>query len=258
MAAQLVKSVRERGASIRQRFGPELNTPLQQRWGLGFRRIYFELIPLDSPTDLLSFDYDENARAPRDQHIINRFTEHGWFVRPHKPDDIVQEPEGLGLVAIYGSCYGEEELLNTMAVSTLYIDRSGGLFVDLSTASLGWSQPGVVPKSLSAVVNQLLRQLESAMRAELKLVREHKYAGRMQAAVWVDLGNDSTSQLDPTKTHRGSTIFSVLDALEDQQRSIGRMVSQMTRSWLRYTFRIRNWPGGSGGPDLESSDIFAM
>ncbi len=179
-------------------------------------------------------------------------------MRPHKPDDIVQEPEGLGLVAIYGSRYAEEELLNTMAVSTLYIDRSGGLFVDLSTASLGGSQPEVVPNNPSAVVNQLLRQLESALRAELELVREHKYAGRMQAAVWVDLGDSSVPQLNPTETHRGSTVFSVLDSLEDQQRRISRMVSQMTRSWLRYTFRIRNWPGGSGGPDLESSDIFAM
>ena len=258
MTAQLVKSVRERGASIRQRFKPELNTQLQQRWGPGFNRIYFELNPLDSPTDLLSFDYSENARAPGDQHIITRFTEHGWFVRPQKPDDIVPEPEGLGLVAIYGSRPFEEEQLNTMAVSTLYIDRSGGLFVDLSTASLAWSPPGATPNNPYAVAQQLLRRLDSATRAEVGLVREHTYAGRMQATVWVDLGDDSEPQLDPTKTHRGSTIFSVLDSLENRQRSIGRMVSQMTRSWLRFSFIVRNWPGGSGGPDLENSDIFAV
>jgi schlafen family protein len=255
MAAQLVKAVRERGASIRQRFRPELDTHLQQRWRPGSHRIYFELIPLDSPTDLLSFDYNENARAPRDQHIIHRFSERGWFVRADKPDDILPEPEGLGLVATYGSRPFEEEQLNTMAVSTLYIDRSGGLFVDLSTASLGGTVPGAVPNNPSTVAAQLLLRLESAMRAELELVREHKYAGRMQATTWVDLGNGSPPQLDPTKTHRGSTIFSVLDSLEDQKRGIGRMVSQMTRSWLRYTFSIRNWPGGSGGPDLESSDV---
>jgi len=63
MAAQLVKSVRERGASIRQRFRPELDTHLRQRWGPGFPRIYFELIPLDSPTDLLSFDYDGECQG---------------------------------------------------------------------------------------------------------------------------------------------------------------------------------------------------
>ncbi len=258
MTAQVVKSVRERGASIRQRFKPELNTQLQQRWGPGFSRIYFELIPLDSPTDLLSFDYNENARAPGDQQIITRFSGHGWFVRPHKPDDILPEPEGLGLVAIYGSRYFEEEQLNTMAVSTLYIDRSGGLFVDLSTASLGWGPPGAMPNNPYAVVGQLLRQLDGATRAQLGLVREHEYAGRMQATVWVDLGHDSDPQLDPTKTHRGSTIFSVLDSLEDQHQSIVRMVSQMTRSWLRFPFTLRIWTGGSGGLDLESSDILPM
>lgn len=176
-------------------------------------------------------------------------------MRADKPDDILQEPEGLGLVATYGSRPFEEEQLNTMAVSTLYIDRSGGLFVDLSTASLGGLQPGAVPNNPSTVAAQLLLRLESALRVELELVREHKYAGRMQATAWVDLGNSSPPQLDPTKTHRGSTIFSVLDSLEDQKRGIGRMVSQMTRSWLRYPFSIRNWPGGSGGPDLESSDV---
>jgi hypothetical protein len=258
LVAQLVKSVRERGASIRQRFVPELNTPLQQRWGPGFSRIYFELIPLDSPADLVSIDYNENARAPGDQHIITHFSEHSWFVRHQKPDDILPEPEGLGLVTIYGSRPFEEEQLNTMAVSTLYIDRSGGLFVDLSTASLGWGPPGATPNNPYAVAQQLLRRLDSATRAEMGLVRGHEYAGRMQATVWVDLGNESEPQLDPTKTHRGSTIFSVLDSLEDQQRSIGRMVSHMTRSWLRFSFIVRNWPGGSGGPDLESTDIFAI
>jgi len=52
MAARLVKSVRERGASIRQRFRPELDTHLRQRWGPGFPRIYDDTSYSHSPYTL--------------------------------------------------------------------------------------------------------------------------------------------------------------------------------------------------------------
>ncbi len=244
LTAQLTKIVRERGASIRQKFRPELDNPgTKQRWAPNQPRIYFELIPLDAPAEILSFDYKGEGKS-LDDVIIKRLGDTGWFVRG---EDILPEPDGLGIVATY---IGRKSILPmdsaelaAKPVSAVYFDLSGGVFVD--TPAVG------AMNNSSVMIAQLARQLGGVLNEACKLFRDHKYSGRIQATLWVDLGNGTPPKLDPTQVpgHRGSSVFLVQAPWDERVQYIGKMVNQLTRSWLKNSFGL-SWPEG-GVPQID-------
>jgi hypothetical protein len=239
LTTQLTKTVRARGSSIRQRFKPELDNPgTKQRWAPNQPRIYFELIPLDAPTEILSFDYKGEGKS-LDDAIIKRLRDTGWSVLEA---DILPEPDGLGIVATYIGKKSfvpmDQAELAARPVSAIYFDLSGGVFVD--TPAVG------AMNNSSVMITQLVRQIGGVLNEACKLFSDHKYSGRLQATLWVDLGNGTPPKLDPTQVpgHRGSSVFLVQASWDERVQHIGKMVNQMTRSWLKNSFGL-SWPEGS-------------
>lgn len=250
LTSQLTKSVRQRGTSVyrRIRSGPS-STLLTES-----RHICFEMIPLDAPTDILSFDYKGETMPFLDGQIEERLNKAGWVTNMGKRDGMLPEPDGLGIAATY---IGKRRIVpipstdvEDQPISTIYFDRSGALFVDLATASLGEPHPDVSTNNRDMMISQLLIRLASLIKEMKILLREYEYAGRMQATIWEDTDSGVSLILDPPTGHRGSAVFSITDSWEDLYQKLGRMVSQMTRSWLKSPFVIRSWPEGSS-PNLE-------
>lgn len=229
--------------SAREQFGPEFRND-EQKWKPFSERIYMECVPLDASADLLPFGLQLTEKSNLDTCILDALLEANWAVC-HR----VMRPRGLILqVDVEEPRFGTRSERNPHPpLAIIYFDKSGGIFVNLAVSSLGAQNAGIESKiqRLCLLNAKLITILHT-------LLREHDYVGRVETQIWTasetwswqDLAvDDPRHRLQSSKRngHFGSAVYSLLDQWPEQSQKIGRMVSQLTRSWLEYSFRISNW-----------------
>jgi hypothetical protein len=240
-------ALRERGIAVRQRYVAELDDPrLQGRWARGSHRLYFELLAPEAPDDVFPFGVRLAEGATLDDLVLARLRQAYWIVREDTSDDIWHLPQGVGIVALYTGHTGRPRPLLathlTQPVSTLYLNRAGGLFATLPTAALGDAQPNAMQPNLPALIQQLLLRLASLTHIVLELLKAQGYTGRVQATLWTDLSLNPPPQLQPDKTHWSMQELVPLDPWNKQAEVLSKLVSQVTRSWLSCQFTLESWP----------------
>ncbi len=157
-----------------------------------------------------------------------------------RTDDLVLLPRGLGVVAIYTRKPFLPEIdKDANPVDVIYLDASGGLFLDVPTASLGAPKPDR-STDCTTLIERLVKRVDRATAMLFTLLRERGYGGRLQVRVQANTGMGYN--LAP-QVHTGSTVASVADDLQSVRRAIVPMLSQLTRSWLSYPFTISRWDG---------------
>lgn len=230
--------------SARQQFLPEFLNDAQ-KWKPFSDRVYMECVPLDASADLLPFGLQLTERSSLDTRILDAILNANWAVRQR-----VMRPRGLVLqVDVVEPRFGIQPERNpTTPLAIIYFDRGGGLFVNLAVSSLGDQNAG----SLLSLIQRLCSLQAKLITILHMLLREHDYAGRVETQIWTasetwswqDLTVDDARhhlQLSKRNGHFGTAVFSVLDQWPEQSQKIGRMASQLTRSWLGYSFGISNW-----------------
>ncbi|HEX8032565.1 MAG TPA: hypothetical protein VF510_01895 [Ktedonobacterales bacterium] len=121
----------------------------------------------------------------------------------------------------------------------IYLDASGGLFLDVTATSLGAPKPDESADH-TTLIERLVKRVDRATTILCTLLRERGYGGRLHVRVSANTGMGYDLK---TRVHIGSTIISVADDLDTVRGALVLMLSQMTRSWLGYPFTILRWDG---------------
>ncbi len=215
----------------------------------GSHRVGVEWVPIDAIGDLLSFwTHGAVARSP-DEDLLQRLKAAKWHIEGVQPGDVVRLPRGLGVGAIYLTTglymrrilHMEEPDTNANPVDIIYVDSSGGMFLDMATASLGASRPPDELADVKSLVTFLVERLDTSTQMLCALLREQGYGGRLQITAWVDTGYGFPSYDLKAQGHRGSMAVSVVDTTETIKEALAPLLSQLTRSWLNYPFTITGW-----------------
>lgn len=170
--------------------------------------------------------------------VLARLGKAGWYVQGMSQDDMVFLPRGLGVIAIFTrKPFLAEVDVNANPVDVIYLDASGGLVVDVPTASL------VAPKpdrstDCTPLIERLVKRVDQASTMLCTLLRERGYSGRLQARVRVNTGMGY--DLRPGIL-TGSAMISITDDLDTVRNALMPMLSQVTRSWLDSPFTILRW-----------------
>lgn len=260
--SQLALTVRKRGVSISQYYRAEHSDPgIGQRWPRS-QHVFLELLPLDSTNDILAFGYQGGSRPSPDMQVQDLLRHAGWHIRTDLQDDVLPKSDGVGIVAIYtGRSNIRVVDIPSKPACIFYFDRSGGVFIDLPAASFSHPQPSNVPIDHPQVIGDLLLRLSLLIQGTLKLLSEQGYVGRIQTTIWAELDTNLPPQqigdapldrrFDPAQSqNRGSTIFLTQDIWSEFSVQLAHMVSQMTRTWLRYPFTLDPWIQGTF-PDIQ-------
>lgn len=250
--AEVAATVRRRGESVYTRFKPEWQggTVYSSRWQHRWPAVIAEFLPLDAPSPLFSFVAKGIGTQTFDDHILELVSAQGWMLAKDfardKLDDVLREPEGLGVVAPFTANIVSlsVEDFRSLAPTTWYIDRSGGALLILPEANLRWP-PTLVPQAKlphePLQITPLLYQLRQAMLVLWAMLREHGYRGRVQATVWYWHGQSQAFDFGVEQGHRGQVVMGLEDSWETQSRDLASLVSQMTRSWLSFPFVLQKW-----------------
>jgi len=225
----------------RQQFVPEFLND-EQKWKPFSDRVYITCVPLDASADVLPFGSHLTNKRTLDNRILDGIQDANWVIPRW-----VMRPHGLVLQVNVDEPHIGVPRNPLAPLAIIYFDRSGGLFVNLAVSSLGAQNAGAETKI------QRLCSLQAKLITLLhKFLREHDYAGRVEAQIWTatetwsqqELPVDDAHhrlQLSKRHGHFGTAILSVLDQWPEQSQNICRMVSQLTRSWFGYSFGISFW-----------------
>lgn len=234
--------------AARQLFIPEFSQP---EWKSFRDRIYMEFVPLDSPTDaLLPFGMYGANQLSVDKSILLEMHHSEWRVERSE-----LRPRGIVISAEIKNIHLARADGDTdRSPSLVYIDTSGGMFVNLAARSIGhgYTRESMICASrLCSLQSKLIDLL-------LLLLQNNNYAGRVAVRLWTATetfeqlrgGEKVDSPEHPLfqnryHAHSGNATFSVFDERDERKDKITAMVSQLTRSWLRFPFSLDVWPDGA-------------
>src|SRR5215469_3523241 len=157
----------------RQQFMPEFLND-EQKWKPFSDRVYMACVPLDASADVLPFGLHLTNKCTLDNRILDGIQDANWGI-----PFWVMRPHGLVLQVNLDEPHIGVPRNPLAPLAIIYFDRSGGLFVNLAVSSLGAQNAGVESKiqRLCSLQAKLITLLHA-------LLREHDYAGRVEAQIW--------------------------------------------------------------------------
>ena len=152
--------VRNGGFGVFRKFNLEFDQP---RWAPLSHRVVMQLLPIDTPNDLLPFGTRVPGQESLDKRVIHIARSALWII--YDDYHIVRAPHGLSVLA-----HLVNRAINETPVSLIYFDRSGGVYVDAATRSVGCTNPQTEACKNEEIASSLCKVVASVVDVTISVL----------------------------------------------------------------------------------------